>query len=61
MDEVRSGGSYFSQNDFRLHFGLGAARRVDLLEVRWPNGNVERFRDVDADRTYAVKEGAGLR
>lgn len=61
MDEVRSGGSYFSQNDFRLHFGLGAARRVDLLEVRWPNGNVERFRDVDADRTLAVKEGAGLR
>jgi hypothetical protein len=58
MDEVRSGGSFFSQNDFRLHFGLGSATRVDLLEIRWPGGAVERMRDVEANRIISLKEGA---
>ena len=60
IDEVRSGGSFFSQNDFRLHFGLGSAQRIDLLEIRWPSGTVDRMRDVDADRIIAVREGVGL-
>ena len=59
-DEVRSGGSFFSQNDLRLHFGLGDARRVDLLEIRWPDGSVERIRDLAVDRIVTVKEGSGI-
>ncbi len=60
IDEVRSGGSFFSQNDLRLHFGLGSAQRIDLLEVRWPSGAVERIRDVGVDRVVVVREGFGL-
>jgi hypothetical protein len=57
--EVRGGGSYVSQNDLRVHFGLGAAARVDRLEVRWPNGLVEEWRDVPADRIHRLVEGTG--
>ena len=60
IEEVRSGGSYFSQNDFRVHFGLGAATRIDLLEIRWPSGTVDRIKNCDADRILFVKEGAGI-
>src|SRR5205085_12233997 len=42
FDEVRGGGSYLSQNDLRLHFGLGTADNASAVEVRWPNGNIER-------------------
>jgi hypothetical protein len=59
IDEVRSGGSFFSQNDFRLHFGLGAASRIDVLEIRWPSGTVERIRDLTPDRVISIKEGSG--
>ena len=59
MDEVRSGGSHFSQNDLRVHFGLGASARVDLIEVRWPSGAVDRLRDVPADRVIQIREGSG--
>jgi hypothetical protein len=55
--EVRGGGSYISQNDLRAHFGLGAATRVDRLEVRWPNGLVEEWRDLPADRVHRLVEG----
>ncbi len=58
IDEVRSGGSYFSQSDLRLHFGLDQAKTVDILEVRWPSGQVDTFRDLLADRLYVVEEGA---
>ncbi len=57
FDEVRSGGSYLSQNDLRLHFGLGAAKKVDWIEVRWPSGQLDRLRDIPADRAIEVKEG----
>ncbi len=50
VDEVRGGGSYNSQNDLRVHFGLGAVARVDRLEVRWPNGLEEHWTDVAVDR-----------
>ena len=60
MDEVRSGGSYLSQNDLRLHFGLGSAARVDSLEVHWPGGGVDRLRNVTGDRMIRIKEGSGL-
>jgi hypothetical protein len=56
--EVRGGGSYISQNDLRVHFGLGAAARVERLEVRWPNGLVEEWRDLPADRIHRLVEGS---
>jgi hypothetical protein len=60
LAEVRSGGSYLSQNDLRLHFGLGAEAKMDAVEIRWPNGNVEVLRDVPADFIYNVTEGSGI-
>ena len=47
--EVRSGGSYLSHNDMRVHFGLGDITRVDELRIRWPDGRVEKFEGVDVD------------
>ena len=60
MDEVRSGGSYLSQNDLRLHFGLGHNKKVDRLTVRWPSGLVDRFDDVPTDQQIIVEEGASV-
>ncbi len=60
IDEVRSGGSYISQNDLRIHFGLGKAEKVDLLEIRWPSGRVDTLKDVKANQLIYVKEGAGI-
>lgn len=60
MDEVRSGGSYLSQSDTRLHFGLGPAQRVEKLEIHWPDGKSQVFEDVAGDRFYRVKEGEKL-
>ncbi len=61
IGEVQGGGSYLSQNDLRLHFGLGAASRVDRLEVRWPNGLEEVWTGVQADRVLTLEEGSGTR
>lgn len=55
IDEVRSGGSYLSQNDLRLHFGLGKADRVDL-EVRWPSGHVDHMKRVQANQVVSIVE-----
>jgi hypothetical protein len=60
IDEVRSGGSYISQNDLRIHFGLGKAEKVDALEIRWPSGQVDTLKDVKANQLIYVKEGAGI-
>ncbi|MDR3639541.1 MAG: FG-GAP-like repeat-containing protein [Isosphaeraceae bacterium] len=51
------GGSYQSAGDPRLHFGLGALKRVDSIEVRWPSGRVDTYRDLEADRGYFLREG----
>jgi enediyne biosynthesis protein E4 len=59
-DEVRSGGSYLSQSDLRLHFGLGNSRQVDKVEIFWPSGATEVLKSVEADRSYCVQEGAGI-
>jgi len=56
VDEVRSGGSYLSQNDLRLHFGLGAAERADSIAVRWPSGANSVLKDVAADRMVTINE-----
>ena len=59
--EQRKGGmSYQSAQDPRLHFGLGAKTRIDLLEIRWPSGELTRLKDLAADRIIAVEEGTGI-
>jgi hypothetical protein len=58
--EVRSGGSYLSHNDMRIHFGLGDASRVDRLEVRWPSGAIETFEQVQGNRFWRIIEGKGI-
>jgi hypothetical protein len=60
IDEVRSGGGYFSQNDLRVHFGLGKAEKVVLLEIRWPSGQVDTLKDVKPNQVIYVKEGEGI-
>ena len=60
IDEVRSGGGYFSQNDLRVHFGIGKATKVELLEVKWPSGQVDALKDVAANQLVFVKEGEGI-
>jgi hypothetical protein len=56
MDEVRSGGSYISQNDLRIHFGLGAAHAADI-EIRWPGGIVDKRSALAANRIHTIVEG----
>ena len=58
VDEVRSGSSYSSSSDLRVHFGLGTATKIDSLEVRWPSGLVEGF-EAKVDAINAIKEGTG--
>ncbi|MFN3324781.1 MAG: CRTAC1 family protein [Bryobacteraceae bacterium] len=58
VDEVRSGGSYLSQNDLRLHFGLGAAKRIDTIEIRWPSGRRQSMKDVAVNRIHTITEPA---
>jgi hypothetical protein len=60
IDEVRSGGGYFSQNDLRVHFGIGSAEKVELLEIRWQSGSVETLKDLQVNRLYYVTEGQGI-
>jgi hypothetical protein len=60
LGEVRSGGSYLSQNDLRLHFGLGTAKSIDTLEVLWPGGTTQVFHNVAGDRFYRLKQGGEL-
>ena len=56
LEEVRSGGSYLSQNDLRLHFGLGSATKMERVEIRWPSGIRQVERDLDADRVITLRE-----
>ena len=60
VDEVRSGSSYVSQNDLRVHFGLGSAKKIDYVQVRWPSGLVERFLDLSVDGFHNLREGSGV-
>jgi hypothetical protein len=60
LGEVLSSGSYLSQNDLRIHFGLGNHERVDQAEVLWPDGTKETLTNLAADRFYFVREGMGI-
>jgi hypothetical protein len=59
-DEIHSGGSYLSQNDLRVHFGLGKATKIDSVEIHWPSGKVESLTNLAADHFYSVLEGEGV-
>jgi hypothetical protein len=59
IDEVRSGSSFDSNNDMRVHLGLGTAAKLDWVEVRWPSGLLERFENVSVDAVRTIKEGTG--
>jgi hypothetical protein len=58
--EVKAGSSYLGQNDQRQHFGLGAATRVDRLEVRWPSGSTDVVQNIEANQIITVREGDGI-
>jgi len=59
-DTVRSGGSYLSSSDLRLHFGLGSRTIIDRIEVRWPGGQTEKIENPPADHILVINEGEGL-
>jgi enediyne biosynthesis protein E4 len=59
-DEVRSGDSYLSQSDLRLHFGLEKRTKIDLIEIRWPSGSVDKITDAKPNRVLIIKEGQGV-
>jgi len=60
VDEVRSGSSYDSSSDMRVHFGLGGAAKVESVQVRWPGGLVERYENLAVDAIHTVQEGSGV-
>jgi hypothetical protein len=60
IDEVRSANGYYSASDLRMHFGLGDAKKVDLLEIRWPSGAVDTLKDLDVNRLYVIQEGGKI-
>jgi len=59
VDEVRSGDSYISQSDLRLHFGLQKRTKVDSILVRWPSGVIDKVSSVGVNRIVTIKEGQG--
>ncbi len=59
-DEVHSGGSYLSQNDLRIHFGLSNATKIDKVEIHWPSGHSDTLTNLAADQHYTVLEGQGI-
>jgi hypothetical protein len=58
--DVTAGSSYLSQNDLRVHVGLGDAAQADRIEIRWPSGKVERLADIPADQLLTIEEGRGV-
>jgi len=58
--EIHSGGSYLSQSDLRVHFGVGSATKIDKVEIHWPSGLVEELTNVAADQHYNVLEAKAL-
>ena len=60
VDEVRSGDSYISQSDLRLHFGLEKRSKIDLIEIRWPSGVIDKITSANVNKIVTVKEGQGV-
>jgi hypothetical protein len=61
IDEVHCGTSVMSQSDLRLHFGLGDAKEIDSIQVKWPTTQkIEKFAKIDANQILTIKEGSGI-
>jgi enediyne biosynthesis protein E4 len=60
IDEVRSCNGYYSASDLRLHFGLGDAKTAEIVEIRWPSGAVDTWKDLDVNRLYVLEEGGKI-
>jgi enediyne biosynthesis protein E4 len=60
IEEVRSCNGYYSASDLRIHFGLGEAKKVDLVEIRWPSGTVDVLKDLDVNHLYVIEEGGKI-
>jgi hypothetical protein len=60
IDELRSGGSYYSQNDLRMHFGLDRATQADSVEIQWPSGAKDTLKNLAANHLYVVEEGGKI-
>ena len=60
IDEVRSGASYISHNDLRLHFGLEKRAKIELIEIRWPSGTIDKITNASVNKLLTAKEGQGL-
>jgi enediyne biosynthesis protein E4 len=60
IEEVRSCNGYYSASDLRIHFGLNDAKKVDVIEIRWPSGAVDALKDLEVNRLYVVEEGGKL-
>jgi enediyne biosynthesis protein E4 len=60
IDELRSGGSYYSQNDLRMHFGLDRATQADSVEIQWPSGMKDTLKNLAANHLYVVEEGGKI-
>jgi hypothetical protein len=54
--EIRAGHSYLSQSDLKLHFGLGVAKKVDAIEIRWPRGGMQKLSDVTPNQVLRIEE-----
>jgi enediyne biosynthesis protein E4 len=60
LEEVRSCNGYYSASDLRIHFGLGEAKKVEAVEIRWPSGTVDTLKALDVNRLYVVQEGGKI-
>jgi enediyne biosynthesis protein E4 len=60
IEEVRSGSSYYSQNDLRVNFGVGKAAKVKSIEIKWLSGQIDTLSDVPVNQIIAIKEGIGV-
>ena len=60
MQEVLSGGSYYSQNELALYFGLARAEKVTSLEVRWPSSAIQEFKDIAVNQKLLITEGSSM-
>ena len=60
FQEVQAGASYISQNDFRLHFGLGSGEKIEAVEIRWSDGKTEKISGVQPNQIVTVRQGKGV-
>lgn len=60
IEDVKSCNGYFSASDLRIHFGLGGAKKIDLVQINWPSGAVDTLKDLDVNRLYVVQEGGKI-